>query len=108
MSEEDKKNKDKVVATVEDAIQGALDIIAENISDNAKYRKEIKRQCYKEGLIITKASNEEEKSNYEMYYDYSEPLKYIPSHRILAINRGEKESFIKVKIEKPERNCFNI
>ena len=71
LSEEDKKNKDKVVATVEDAIQGALDIIAENISDNAKYRKEIKRQCYKEGLIITKASNEEEKSNYEMYYDYS-------------------------------------
>lgn len=106
LSEEDKKNKDKVVATVEDAIQGALDIIAENISDNAKYRKEIKRLLFREGLIITKASNEDEKSNYEMYYDYSEPLKYIPSHRILAINRGEKENFIKVKIEKPEEKIL--
>ena len=72
LSEEDKKNKDKVVETVEDAIQGALDIIAENISDNAKYRKEIKRLCYREGLIQTKAKDEEAKSNYEMYYDYSE------------------------------------
>ena len=99
LSEEDKKNKDKVVATAEEAIQGALDIIAENISDNAKYRKEIKRQCYREGLIVTKASKEEQ-SNYEMYYEYSEPIKYIPSHRILAINRGEKEGFLKVKLEK--------
>ena len=102
LSEEDKKNKDKVVETVEDAIQGALDIIAENISDNAKYRKEIKRLCYREGLIQTKAKDEEAKSNYEMYYDYSEAIKYIPSHRILAINRGEKEEFLKVKIEKPQ------
>ena len=108
LSEEDKKNKDKVVATVEDAIQGALDIIAENISDNAKYRKEIKRLLFREGLIITKASNEDERSNYEMYYDYSEPLKYIPSHRILAINRGEKENFIKVKIEKPEEKILHL
>ena len=91
LSDEDKKNKDKVVETAEDAIQGALDIIAEDISDNAKYRKEIKRQCYREGLIETKASKPEEKSNYEMYYEYSEAIKYIPSHRILAINRGEKE-----------------
>ena len=101
LSEEDKKNKDKVVANEEEAIQGALDIIAENISDNAKYRKEIKRICYREALIITKASKEEQ-SNYEMYYDYQEVLKFIPSHRILAINRGEKEEFLKVKIEKPE------
>ena len=101
LSEEDKKNKDKVVANEEDAIQGALDIIAENISDNAKYRKEIKRICYREALIVTKASKEEQ-SNYEMYYDYQEALKFIPSHRILAINRGEKEEFLKVKIEKPE------
>ncbi len=101
LSEEDKKNKDKVVANEEEAIQGALDIIAENISDNAKYRKEIKRICYREALIITKASKEEQ-SNYEMYYDYQEALKFIPSHRILAINRGEKEEFLKVKIEKPE------
>ena len=102
LSDEDKKNKDKVVANVEDAIKGALDIIAENISDNSKYRKEIKRLCYREGLIETKASKPEEKSNYEMYYDYQEAIKYIPSHRILAINRGEKEEFLKVKLEKPE------
>ena len=101
LSEEDKKNKDKVVANEEEAIQGALDIIAENISDNAKYRKEIKRICYREALMVTKASKEEQ-SNYEMYYDYQEALKFIPSHRILAINRGEKEEFLKVKIEKPE------
>ena len=101
LSEEDKKNKDKVVANEEEAIQGALDIIAEDISDNAKYRKEIKRICYREALIVTKASKEEQ-SNYEMYYDYQEALKFIPSHRILAINRGEKEEFLKVKIEKPE------
>ena len=106
LSEEDKKDKDKVVTTVEEAIQGALDIIAENISDEPKYRKEIKRQCYREGLIATKASNEEEKSNYEMYYNYSENLKYIPSHRILAINRGEKEGFLKVKVEKPEEKIL--
>ena len=102
LSDEDKKNKDKVVANVEDAIKGALDIIAENISDNSKYRQEIKRLCYREGLIETKASKPEEKSNYEMYYDYQEAIKYIPSHRILAINRGEKEEFLKVKLEKPE------
>ena len=101
-SDEDKKNKDKVVANAEEAIKGALDIIAENISDNSKYRKEIKRLCYREGLIETKASKPEEKSNYEMYYDYQEAIKYIPSHRILAINRGEKEEFLKVKLEKPE------
>ncbi len=107
LSEEDKKNKDKVVENAEQAIQGALDIIAEDISDNPKYRKEIKRQCYREALIETKASKEGEKSNYEMYYDYKEPIKYIPSHRILAINRGEKEEFIKVKIEKPEEKILN-
>ena len=106
LSEEERKNKDKVVATAEDAIQGALDIIAEDISDNAKYRKEIKRQCYREGFIQTKATESEEKSNYEMYYDYQEAIKYIPSHRILAINRGEKEDFLKVKLEKPEEKIL--
>ena len=106
LSDEDKKNKDKVVANEQDAICGALDIIAENISDNAKYRKEIKRICYREGLIVTKAAKEDEKSNYEMYYDYSESIKFIPSHRILAINRGEKEEFIKVKLEKPEEKIL--
>ena len=107
LSEEDKKNKDKVVANEEEAIQGALDIIAEDISDTAKYRKEIKRQCYREATIQTSASDEEEQSNYEMYYDYAEKIKFIPSHRILAINRGEKEKYLKVKIEKPEEKILN-
>ena len=107
LSDEDKKNKDKVVASEEDAIQGALDIIAEDISDNSKYRKQIKRNCYREALITTKASKPEEKSNYEMYYEYQEAIKYIPSHRILAINRGEKEDFLKVKVEKPEDKILN-
>ena len=106
LSEEEKKNKDKIVATPEEAIQGALDIIAEDISDNAKYRKQIKRQCYKDGLIVTRASNPEEKSNYEMYYEYQEAIKNIPSHRVLAINRGEKEEFLKVKIEKNEEKIL--
>ena len=105
LSEEDRKNKDKVVNSSEEAIQGALDIIAEDISDNAKYRKEIKRLCYREALIETKAAKDE-KSNYEMYYDYKEAIKFIPSHRILAINRGEKEEFLKVKIEKPEEKIL--
>ena len=106
LSEEDKKNKDKVVASVEDAVAGALDIIAEMISDEPKYRKQIKKTCYREALIVTKAAKDE-KSNYEMYYDYNEAIKYIPSHRILAINRGEKEGFLKVKIEKPEDKILN-
>ncbi len=105
LSEEDRENKDKVVNSSQEAIQGALDIIAEDISDNAKYRKEIKRLCYREALIETKAAKDE-KSNYEMYYDYKEAIKYIPSHRILAINRGEKEEFLKVKIEKPEEKIL--
>ena len=107
LSDEDKKNKDKVVASVEDAIAGALDIIAEIISDEPKYRKQIKKFCYREGLIVTKAAKENEKSNYEMYYDYKEAIKYIPSHRILAINRGEKEGFLKVSLEKPEDKILN-
>ena len=95
-------SEEKNVNTAEDAIAGAKDIIAEDISDNAKYRKYIKSVCYREALIETKASKEEEKSNYEMYYEFSEEIKKIPSHRILAINRGEKEEFLKVKLSKPE------
>lgn len=93
---------DNTVSTAQEAIGGALDIIAEIISDEPKYRKEIKRLCYKMGLIKTKAVDEEGKSSYEMYYDFSETIKTIPSHRILAINRGEKEKFLKVSLEKPE------
>ena len=95
-------NEKKGVASTEEAIAGAKDIIAEDISDNAKYRKYIKSVCYREAQIETKAAKKDEKSNYEMYYDFSEEIKKIPSHRILAINRGEKENFLKVKIVKPE------
>ncbi len=107
LDEKEKQDKDKVVNSAEEAMQGALDIIAEDISDNSKYRKEIKRQCYREAGIDTKATDEEKKSNYEMYYDKQEPIKYIPSHRILAINRGEKEGYLKVKIQKPEEKIIN-
>ena len=96
------------VESEEAAIQGALDIIAENISDNPEYRKQIKKICYREAFIVTKAVNEEEKTNYEMYYDYTEKLSSIPSHRILATNRGEKEEAIKVKIEKPEEKILQL
>ena len=98
--------KDKIVANVEEAIQGALDIIAENISDNPKYRKKIKGICYREGIIDVKATKPEEKSSYDMYYDFTESINRLPSHRILAINRGEKEEFLKVKIDKPEEKIL--
>ena len=101
-------NEEKEVNSVEEAIAGALDIIAENISDNAEYRKQIKRLTYRDGIIETKAAKEDEKSNYEMYYDFNEKVNRIPSHRILAINRGEKEEFLKVKITKPEEKILEI
>ena len=100
-------NEEKGVNNEEEALAGAKDIIAENISDVAEYRKRIKQMCYREGLIKTKATNDEEKSSYEMYYDFSEKINRIPSHRILAINRGEKEDFLKVKLEKPEDTIIN-
>ncbi len=101
-------NEEKQVSTPEEAIQGALDIIAENISDDPNYRKQIKRICYREAVLETKASKPEEKSNYEMYYEFNENVNRIPSHRILAINRGEKEEFLKVKIQKSEDKIINL
>lgn len=99
-------NEEKEVKTEEDAITGALDIIAENIADDADYRKKIKSFCFREAVIETKATKEDEKSPYEMYYDFKEPILRIPSHRILAINRGEKEEFLKVKVDKPENKIL--
>lgn len=96
---------EKGIETEEDAINGALDIIAENIADDSDYRKKIKSFCFREAVISTKAAKEE-KSSYEMYYDFSEPILKIPSHRILAINRGEKEEFLKVKLDKPEEKII--
>lgn len=100
-------NEEKGVTTEDEAIQGALDIIAENIADDADYRKRIKSFCFREAVISSKATNEEEKSAYETYYEFSEPILRIPSHRILAINRGEKEEFLKVKIDKPEEKILD-
>ncbi len=99
-------DSEKGVETAEDAINGALDIIAENIADDSDYRKKIKSFCFREAVISTKAAKEE-KSPYEMYYDFSEPILKIPSHRILAINRGEKEEFLKVKLDKPEEKIVD-
>ena len=99
-------NEEKEVNSAEDAITGALDIIAENIADDADYRKKIKSFCFREAVITSKASKEE-KSPYEMYYDFKEPILKIPSHRILAINRGENEEFLKVKVEKPEEKILD-
>ena len=97
---------EKGVESEEDAIQGALDIIAENIADDADYRKKIKSMCFREAVIATKNAKED-KSPYEMYYEFSEGILRIPSHRILAINRGEKEEFLKVKVEKPEEKILD-
>ena len=95
-------DEEKGVTTEDEAIQGALDIIAENIADDADYRKRIKSFCFREAVISSKINKEDEKSPYEMYYDFKEGILKIPSHRILAINRGEKEEFLKVKIDKPD------
>ena len=91
-------DKDKDVKSTEDALKGAKDIIAEIVSDDAKIRKYIRELALREGILITKNSKDE-KSVYDMYYDYSESVKTIAPHRVLAINRGEKEDFLKVKLE---------
>ena len=99
-------DKEKGVETAEEAISGALDIIAEDIADDADYRKKIKSFDFREAIIKTKQAKEES-SPYEMYYDYSEAILRMPSHRILAINRGEKEKFLKVKLETPDEKILD-
>ena len=98
-------NIEKGVESEEDAIQGAGDIIAENIADDADYRKKIKSMDFREAVINSKNAKEE-KSAYEMYYDFKEPILRLPSHRILAMNRGEKEGFLKVKLETPDEKIL--
>ena len=90
-------DEEKGVSTAEDALAGACDIIAEDISDNAEYRKEVRRLTYRDGILKTVGTKEED-SVYAMYYDRSERVNRIPDHRILAINRGEKEEFLRVSI----------
>lgn len=91
-------DEEKKVLSVEDALKGANDIIAEMISDNAEIRKYIRENALKYGVIVTK-NTKDEKSVYNMYYDFSERVSNMASHRVLAINRGEKEEFLKVKLE---------
>lgn len=98
--------KDKGVQSVEDALNGAKDILAEMISDSADYRTYIRKATMQEGRVISKARDEKEKSVYENYYDYEESVSKIPGHRILAMNRGEKEKFISVKIGAPEEKIL--
>ena len=101
-------NEEKGVDTVESAIKGAKDIIAEMVSDNAEFRNAIRNTVMKHGEIVSRAKNEEEKTPYENYYDYLESVSKIPGHRILAINRGEKEKVLNVKIEMPDENIIKV
>ena len=89
------------VTTIEDAIEGAKDIIAERISDNPQYRSKILKDVYNQGLIVSskKKKAEDEKQTFSMYYDYNEPIKRIANHRVLAMNRGEKEKVLSIKID---------
>lgn len=100
-------NEEKGVLSAEEALQGASDIIAEQISDSPEARKVLKDLIAKRGLIKSSAKTEED-SVYSMYYDYSEPVSKIPSHRILAINRGEKEGFLKVSVEVEEETALSL
>lgn len=97
---------EKGVESVEDAIAGAKDIIAESISDEADYRIWIRKQTMQKGVIISSAKDAEAESVYEMYYDFEESVKKLAGHRILALNRGEKEKFLTVKIEAPEEDVI--
>ena len=94
-------SEEKEVTTVEDAISGAKDIVAESISDKADYRSEIRERTFRKGMLVSTAKKPEETSVYEKYYEYEERVEKMPGHRVLAINRGEKEKFLGVKIEAP-------
>lgn len=94
-------SEEKDVKTPEDAVAGAKDIIAESISDNADYRTRIRELTFKEGVLTSAAKDAEAKTVYEMYYNFSEPAAKMAGHRILAVNRGENEKILTVKIEAP-------
>lgn len=99
-------SEEKGVADVQDAVQGAMDIIAESISDEADYRTYIRNITVKKGKIISLAKDEKAESVYEMYYNFEEPVAKLAGHRVLALNRGEKEKFLTVKIEAPEEDII--
>ncbi|HIR87805.1 MAG TPA: RNA-binding transcriptional accessory protein [Candidatus Fimimorpha faecalis] len=100
-------NEEKGVVTIEDALAGARDILAETISDNADYRSYIRKVSMREGKIVTAAKDEKAESVYEKYYNYEESVKTMAGHRTLAINRGEKEKFLTVKLEVTEDNIIH-
>ncbi len=99
-------NEEKEVKTVMEAIQGAMDIIAEGISDNADYRTYIRNATFEEGIVTSTAKDEKAQSVYEMYYAYEEPVKKVAGHRVLAINRGEAEKFLTIKVNAPEERIL--
>lgn len=101
-------NEEKEVKTVSDAIEGAKDIIAEMVSDEADYRIYIREITTKEGKIISTAKDEKAESVYEMYYNFEEPVSKIAGHRVLALNRGEAEKFLTVKVEAPEERILTF
>ena len=94
-------SEEKEVKNVKEALQGAMDIIAEMISDNADYRAYIRQATFEEGKLISTAKDEKAQSVYEMYYDFEEPVSKVAGHRVLALNRGENEKILTVKIEAP-------
>ncbi len=100
-------NEKKGVENVEAAVAGARDILAEMIADRSDYRKSIRQWTMKEGNLVVKAKNREEESVYEMYYDFREPLSKMTGYRVLAINRGEKEKILQVKVEAPEEQILH-
>ena len=99
-------SEEKEVKTAKDALAGAMDIVAESISDEADYRIHIRKTTMKSGLLVSSAKKPEEPTVYEMYYEYQEPVSKVAGHRILAINRGEKEKILTVKIEAPEEEIL--
>ena len=99
-------NEEKGVANVQEALEGARDIIAENISDEADYRSWIRKQTMQKGHIISSAKDEKAESVYENYYEFDEPVNRLAGYRTLALNRGEKEKFLTVKIEAPQEDIL--
>ena len=99
-------NEEKGVANVQEALEGARDIIAENISDEADYRSWIRKQTMQKGHIISSAKDEKAESVYENYYEFNEPVNRLAGYRTLALNRGEKEKFLTVKIEAPQEDIL--
>ncbi len=97
---------EKEVNTAEEALQGAKDILAEAVADEADYRTAIRKTTMDQGLLVSKAKDPEEKTVYENYYDFDSPLKKISGYQVLAINRGEKEKVLTVKIEAPEEDIL--